>query len=269
MSPCGVPTLCCLAEVLHTQFRFCFGESFGLGGFTFAGHEARIVVSPRSPAHLPRTTGGYQIGIATNTFIPHTGDKLGAQRCSQQRRTGTAVWKETRSVDDNARSRRADHEGRRLDREQRTSPTRPPVSGQRSRAGAAAPQQPQRRWLRTVRISGKTLCALASAIVLALAGYAWNFVGDLSNVSTVNVLGDDAGGPEPLDGSRDILLVGMDSRTDAQGNPLPEHIMNDVLHVGGDGDTENTDTIILLHIPQDTEETVAMSIPRDAYVNIP
>lgn len=180
------------------------------------------------------------------------------------------MWKEARSVDDKARSRRPDHDKSGLDREHRDSPTRSAVAPQQARAEEATQQQHRPGWVvRTARVGGKTMVALVSVVVLALTGYAWTYLGQISNVTTVDVLGDEAGGPEPLDGSRDILLVGMDSRTDAEGNPLPEHIMNDVLHVGGDGDTENTDTIILLHIPQDTEETVAMSIPRDSYVTIP
>jgi len=186
------------------------------------------------------------------------------------------VWKETRSVDDKPRSRRPGHRGHGVDREQRTSPIQPAVPSPQNRQAspsdgrgtATAERHPS--WItRTVRVGGKTVCALVSVVVLAVTGYAWNFIGRLSDVTTVDVLGGDAGGSEPLDGSRDILLVGMDSRTDAQGNPLSEHVLNDVLHVGGDGDTENTDTIILLHIPQDTEEAVAISIPRDSYVEIP
>jgi len=54
----------------------------------------------------------------------------------------------------------------------------------------------------------------------------------------------------PLDGAVDILLVGMDSRTDAYGNPLPKSIM-DLLHAGINDGERNTDTMILVHIPVD------------------
>ncbi|MBK0868782.1 LCP family protein [Saccharopolyspora sp. HNM0986] len=69
------------------------------------------------------------------------------------------------------------------------------------------------------------------------------------------------------DGSLDVLLVGMDSRTDAQGNPLPD----DVLERLGAGDNEAnlTDTLILLHIPKDRSRAVAYSLPRDTYTRIP
>ena len=61
----------------------------------------------------------------------------------------------------------------------------------------------------------------------------------------------------------------MDSRTDAQGNPLPQEVLQQ-LHTGGDNPRVlNSDTIILLHVPEDGGAAVAFSIPRDAYVDIP
>ena len=51
-------------------------------------------------------------------------------------------------------------------------------------------------------------------------------------------------------GPQDILLVGVDSRTDAQGNPLPQEVLEQ-LHTGGDNPRVlNSDTIILLHVPE-------------------
>ena len=51
-------------------------------------------------------------------------------------------------------------------------------------------------------------------------------------------------------GPQDILLVGVDSRTDTQGNPLPQEVLEQ-LHTGGDNPRVlNSDTIILLHVPR-------------------
>jgi LCP family protein required for cell wall assembly len=69
------------------------------------------------------------------------------------------------------------------------------------------------------------------------------------------------------DGAIDVLLVGMDSRTDAHGNPLSESELA-TLHAGGDVST-NTDTIILVRIPNNGESATAISIPRDSYVAAP
>ena len=60
----------------------------------------------------------------------------------------------------------------------------------------------------------------------------------------------------------------MDSRTDAQGNPLPAEVLVQ-LHSGPDTGVINSDTIILLHVPADGGAAVAFSIPRDSYVDIP
>nr|WP_225933727.1 LCP family protein [Mycolicibacterium pallens] len=69
------------------------------------------------------------------------------------------------------------------------------------------------------------------------------------------------------DGAIDILLVGMDSRTDAHGNPLSEDELA-ALHAGDDVST-NTDTIILVRIPNNGKSATAISIPRDSYVKAP
>lgn len=109
----------------------------------------------------------------------------------------------------------------------------------------------------------KTTFALASAMVLLVAGYGWVNYSDLqSGIRTSNV----APAPNP-DGGTDILLVGADSRTDAQGNPLPEEVLSQLRATETEGNL--TDTLILLHIPNDGSKAVASSFPRDAYVSIP
>jgi LCP family protein required for cell wall assembly len=72
---------------------------------------------------------------------------------------------------------------------------------------------------------------------------------------------------EPLDGAVDILLVGMDSRVDAYGNPLPREVL-DLLHAGRNEGERNTDTMILVHIPVDGKRAVAFSFPRDTWVEL-
>ncbi|GAB3005204.1 LCP family protein [Saccharothrix stipae] len=100
-------------------------------------------------------------------------------------------------------------------------------------------------------------------------GYAWaNLSTLLSNISTTDVISDEGGGEKPADGSVDILMVGMDSRTDSKGNPLPQEILNE-LHAGNENDGGlNTDTLILMHVPNDGGKAVAVSFPRDSYVQI-
>lgn len=104
----------------------------------------------------------------------------------------------------------------------------------------------------------------ASAIVIG-TGVAWgkiqSFEAGLNHVSPI-ALGE--GGE---DGAVDVLLVGMDSRTDAHGNPLSEEELA-TLRAGDDVST-NTDTIILVRIPNNGKSATAISIPRDSYVQAP
>jgi LCP family protein required for cell wall assembly len=116
--------------------------------------------------------------------------------------------------------------------------------------------------LRAVRVA----VSVASALVLLLTGYGWTAYRELgARLVTSDVLTHD----RPADGVLDILLVGLDSRTDAAGNALPRQLL-DALAAGPDEGTLNTDTLILVRMPDDpTLPTTAVSIPRDAYVTIP
>jgi len=97
--------------------------------------------------------------------------------------------------------------------------------------------------VRAVRVAG----AVASALVLLVTGYGWTAYRELgARLVTSDVLTRD----RPADGVIDILLVGLDSRTDAAGNPLPRPLL-DALAAGPDEGTLNTDTLILVRMPDD------------------
>ncbi|MDO4630724.1 MAG: LCP family protein [Corynebacterium sp.] len=113
----------------------------------------------------------------------------------------------------------------------------------------------------------KALVSFMSALVLVISGVGYFAIGRVQdNIASAGSL--DLGGngmTEALDGAIDILMVGNDSRTDAQGNPLtPEEI--DLLHAG-DEEADNTDTIMVIRIPNDGKSATAISIPRDTYVH--
>jgi LCP family protein required for cell wall assembly len=118
---------------------------------------------------------------------------------------------------------------------------------------------------------GKVVAALAAVVVLGLTGVSWATLQKAENgVTTDNVIdpgGTDNGGKH-ADGADDILLVGLDSRTDVQGNALPQQVLAS-LGAGGDSGEVNTDTMILLHIPDNGGAAVGISIPRDSWVDIP
>lgn len=106
--------------------------------------------------------------------------------------------------------------------------------------------------------------ATAAALVLAVTGTAWGLYRDLTaGITTTDVI--TAGGDG---GAQNILLVGVDSRTDAQGNPLPPEVLRG-LNSGADTGVLNADTIMLLHVPDGGGAAVAFSVPRDSYVDIP
>ncbi|MGM1063191.1 LCP family protein [Saccharothrix sp. Mg75] len=128
--------------------------------------------------------------------------------------------------------------------------------------------------MRALLVTARSFLALLSAAVLAVTWYGWYYFKDLDdNVTTTDVIPGsvtempDGVARKPLDGAVDILLVGVDSRTDAQGNPLSDEVL--ALLNGGVADgTLNTDTMILVHVPQDGTRAVAVSFPRDSYVEI-
>lgn len=118
---------------------------------------------------------------------------------------------------------------------------------------------------------GRTLLILLSVAALGGTGYAWTTLQKAQNGTVrVDVLDKGSTDPNaaPPDGSMDILLVGMDSRTDAKGNPLPPDELAQ-LHAGDNTGELNTDTMILIHIPTGGGKATGISIPRDSWVQIP
>ena len=133
--------------------------------------------------------------------------------------------------------------------------------------------EPGRSRLRRALVgAGRGLVALASTAVLVASGVSWASLTNLQrNLNTTDVLADlpspEATTAAAADGATDILLVGSDSRTDANGNPLPLDVLRLLRTEESSG--LNTDTIILVRVPNDGGRAVAVSVPRDTYVDIP
>ncbi|HEX3787279.1 MAG TPA: LCP family protein [Pseudonocardiaceae bacterium] len=148
--------------------------------------------------------------------------------------------------------------------------------GSAAAAGSRARSAPRRG---AGVIVGRTVVALVSALALVATGVAWFTVQQFrANTTTTNALaevntGTDGDQPSTVaappadDGATDILLVGSDSRTDAQGNPLPTSVLTQLRTQFDAG--VNTDTIIVLRIPKNGGKAYAISIPRDTWVPIP
>lgn len=107
---------------------------------------------------------------------------------------------------------------------------------------------------------------MVSLLVFAGCFYGWSTVSGLtSGLTTADVIDPAA---KYTSGAQNILLVGIDTRTDAKGNPLPRSVL-DALHAGSAADGgDATDTMIVIHIPADGGRAVGFSIPRDSYVDL-
>jgi LCP family protein required for cell wall assembly len=114
----------------------------------------------------------------------------------------------------------------------------------------------------------KTFVAFLSVLVLVGTGYYWNRIDSFTDGLTTADVIDGPPVEKPADGAIDILMVGMDSRTDAQGHPLSDEQLA-MLSAGVSEGEQNTDTLIMIRIPNDGSRAVGVSVPRDSYVEIP
>jgi LCP family protein required for cell wall assembly len=100
------------------------------------------------------------------------------------------------------------------------------------------------------------------AVLLTGAGY-WVAHGALGGITVSDALSPDD--PRSSGDNMNILLIGLDSRKDQDGNDLPSSILRQ-LHAGDSDDGGyNTNTLILVHVGADGK-VVAFSIPRDDWV---
>ncbi|MFD9676394.1 LCP family protein [Streptomyces sp. NPDC059981] len=114
---------------------------------------------------------------------------------------------------------------------------------------------------------GRTLLITGCALTVMAGGTAWYVYRDLaSSIGSSKAL---EGAEKSAHGDVNILLMGLDSRRDQNGDPLPEEVL-DQLHAGSsDIGGYNANTLILLHVPGDGGRAQAFSIPRDDFVDIP
>ncbi|WP_329565810.1 LCP family protein [Kitasatospora sp. NBC_01266] len=120
-----------------------------------------------------------------------------------------------------------------------------------------------------LRLAGRTLACGVCLAVLGTTGFTWYTYRSLTTgMTTSNALEQvkqDA--PKKLDNSVNLLLIGLDSRKDMNGNDLPKQFVQDELNAGSSQiGGYNTNSLILLHIPAGGGKVEAVSIPRDDYV---
>ncbi|WP_312871938.1 LCP family protein [Amycolatopsis acididurans] len=115
-------------------------------------------------------------------------------------------------------------------------------------------------------LAGKAVILVVAALVVTGTGYGWLQLHTLTaGLRTSDALAGEAGSAH---GDTNILIMGLDSRLDETGHPLPQDIYN-ALHAGDEQDGGyNSNVLMLLHVPGDGGRATAMSIPRDDYADL-
>lgn len=120
--------------------------------------------------------------------------------------------------------------------------------------------------------ASRGLVGLAAVSSLVVSGVGWAVYREATTgLTTSNALAELPDNDPSLNGEdTNILLIGLDSRKDMDGNDLPPSFVTDELHAGdSDVGGYNTNTLLLLHLPGDGGRAKAISIPRDDYVDVP
>ncbi|GAA4543682.1 LCP family protein [Amycolatopsis samaneae] len=123
-------------------------------------------------------------------------------------------------------------------------------------------------------VAGRALVALLSVLTLVVTGFFWNTLRQAEELGASGAISGEGKAP---DGSQNILLLGLTTRKDKNGQDLPPNVLK-ALHAGNGLDAEhspdhqdhtggyNTNTMILLHVPNDGSKATGISIPRDDYI---
>jgi LCP family protein required for cell wall assembly len=122
-------------------------------------------------------------------------------------------------------------------------------------------------------IAGKVVYGAAcvvAAVTLVLSGYAHKVVGLVSSTGQGIAING-----SPTVGAMNILVMGLESRTDFYGNTLPNSLLT-AMHAGnasavaaGQVGAQDTNTLILVHIFAGGQRAVGFSISRDDLVTYP
>jgi len=117
--------------------------------------------------------------------------------------------------------------------------------------------------------AGYGVACVVAAIVLLASSYLRGTVDKIQSIGSSNAI---TSGPSA--GAQNILLMGLESRTDYQGNILPADLLaamhaGSVQGVAGGVGGQATNTLILIHIFADGTSAVGFSIPRDDWVTFP
>src|SRR5262245_15002293 len=132
------------------------------------------------------------------------------------------------------------------------------------------PEPPVRRGRHRVagrRFSGKVLGGLVVSVMVVITAIAWIAYHNVSTGITTSEALD--GSPPSLGADQNILIMGLDSRRDQQGQPLPKDIL-EAMHAGDESSGNyDADVLIVVHMPAGDGTVIAISIHCDDYVGLP
>lgn len=140
---------------------------------------------------------------------------------------------------------------------------RPPLAADPDQAAVAPPEaatkarKTKRR--KPVLLAGRSAAALFAVSALVLTGGAWQWQStkndQLRNVAALDPNSRDILDPNAQFGDENFLIVGVDTRTGANGD----------MGAGTTADAEGarSDTIMLVNVPADRKRVVVVSFPRD------
>ncbi len=124
----------------------------------------------------------------------------------------------------------------------------------------SVPPGPRRRHSRKAKIAAWTAGILTGVVVVAAIGVYTAYRHLNGNIRQLNISG--LVGPQPPDHhphAENIVIIGSDSR----------HGQSSRYGNSQDLTTDQSDTLMIAHIPADRQWAQVMSIPRDSWVNIP
>jgi len=126
------------------------------------------------------------------------------------------------------------------------------------------PARPKRR-RRGRRAIGWIAFVVVALLAITIGYGVFNYLALTSNITHVDAIDSSARPATDTDGSaQNILLVGDDHRpAKASAAELAQ------LHAGPDDGENNTDTMMILHVPGGGKPPTLISLPRDSWVAIP
>lgn len=128
------------------------------------------------------------------------------------------------------------------------------------------PAGPRARRTSGAIVAGRIMAGVLSVAVLASVGFGSIFLSSANDKIPKGPSTANAGEAGILfRGGTNVMLIGSDSRTDQQGNPLSAAQLAAV-STQADGGGVQTDTVMIVHIPQGGGKATGVSLPRDTWI---